>query len=105
VWADVLAESKNYWNLINNRYEEFISDLNRPVLLPEEIFNSLEDVTKLINESEKIEISEEISDKVIDPIFKDSSDQPQKLEKDFDSLLNFKKDELVVHANHGIGKF
>ena len=103
--GDVLAESKNYWNLINNRYEEFISDLNRPVLLPEEIFNSLQDVTKLIDESEKIEISEEISDKIIDPIFKDSSDQPQKLEKDFDSLLNFKKDELVVHANHGIGKF
>ena len=79
--GDVLAESKNYWNLINNRYEEFISDLNRPVLLPEEIFNSLQDVTKLIDESEKIEISEEISEKNTDPIFIDSSDQSQKLEK------------------------
>ena len=69
--------------MINNRYEEFISDLTD--LFTSKKFLTSRRCNKLTDESEKIEISEEISDKIVDPIFKDSSDQPQKLEKDFDS--------------------
>ena len=103
--GDVKSESKNYWNLINNRYEEFLGDINRPILKPTEIFNSLDEVNKLISESEIIDLPKTSFDKSLDLDFKDSSSSSDLLERDFDSLLNFKKDELVVHANHGIGKF
>ncbi len=103
--GDVKTESENYWQLINNRYEEFLGDINRPILEPAEIFNSLEEITKLISVSEKIHMLETSLDKSKDLDFKNSSFSSEKLERDFDSLLNFRKDELVVHANHGIGKF
>ena len=55
---------------------------------------------------EKKKVKEKLAfDKSLDLVFKDSSSSSEQLERDFDSLLNFKKDELVVHANHGIGKF
>ncbi len=103
--GDVKSESKNYWELINNRYEEFLGDINRPILQPAEIFNSLDEINKLISDSETIDLPETSLKKSIDLVFKDSPLSSEELEKDFDSLLNFKKDELVVHANHGIGKF
>ena len=103
--GDVKSESKNYWNLINNRYEEFLGDINRPILKPAEIFNSPNEINKLISKSEKIDLPETFLNKPLDLVFKDPSSSSEQLERDFDSLLNFKKDELVVHANHGIGKF
>ena len=103
--GDVKSESKNYWDLINDRYEEFLGDINRPILKPGEIFNSLDEINKLIFESETINLPEKSLNKSVDLVFKDSSIRSEQLERDFDSLLNFKKDELVVHANHGIGKF
>ena len=103
--GDVKSESKNYWELINNRYEEFLGDINRPILKPEEIFNSLDEINKLIDGSVKIDLPEKPSNQTLDSNFKDSSSISERQERDFDSLLNFKKDELVVHANHGIGKF
>ncbi len=103
--GDVKSESKNYWELINNRYEEFLGDVNRPILRPAEIFNSLDEINNLISDSETINLPETSFDKSLDLVFKDSPSSSEQLERDFDSLLNFKKDELVVHANHGIGKF
>ena len=103
--GDVKSESKNYWELINNRYEEFLGDVNRPILRPAEIFNSLDEINNLISESETINLPETSFDKSLDLVVKDSSSSSEQLERDFDSLLNFKKNELVVHANHGIGKF
>jgi transcription-repair coupling factor (superfamily II helicase) len=103
--GEVKSESKNYWELINNRYEEFLGDVNRPILKPAEIFNSLDEINNLISESETVDLPKKSLDKSLDSVFKDSSSSSEQLERDFDSLLNFKKDELVVHANHGIGKF
>ena len=103
--GDVFKESLNYWNLICDRYEEFISDENKPILKPNEIFNSLEEINFLLSNAEELNISEEISIKDIDPIFKETSENLNQTKKDFDSLLNFKQGELVVHVNHGIGKF
>ena len=91
--------------MINNRYEEFLGDVNRPILRPAEIFNSLDEIYNLISDSEIINLPETSFDKSLDLVFKDSSSSSEQLERDFDSLLNFKKNELVVHANHGIGKF
>tara|TARA_B100001057_G_scaffold500961_1_gene619263 strand:- start:151 stop:3084 length:2934 start_codon:yes stop_codon:yes gene_type:complete len=103
--GDVVSESQNYWDLISSRYEEFLGDNNRPILKPGEIFNSLDEINKLIAESEKINLPDRSYTKPLDPVFKEPSSSPEKLERDFDSFLNFRKDELVVHANHGIGKF
>ena len=102
--GDVRSESKNYWNLINNRYEEFLGDVNRPILKPAEIFNSPDEINKLISKSKKINLPETFINNPPDLVFKEPSSSSQQLERAFDSLLNFKKDQLVVHANHGIGK-
>ncbi len=103
--GDVQSESENYWNLINSRYEEFLGDVNRPILKPEEIFNPLNEIIKLFTNSEKIELPEKSHENTLETALKVPSSSSEKLEKDFDSLLNFKKDELVVHAKYGIGKF
>ena len=65
----------------------------------------MDEINKLIFESETIDLPEKSLHKYDDLAFKDSPIRSEQLERDFDSLLNFKKDELVVHANHGIGKF
>ena len=77
----------------------------RQILRPAEIFNSLDEINNLISDSETINLPETSFDKSSDLVVKDSSSSSEQLERDFDSLLNFKKNELVVHANHGIGKF
>ena len=90
--GDVVSESKNYWDLISSRYEEFLGDNNRPILKPEEIFNPLEEINNLIVESEKINLPDRSYTKPLDPVFKDPSSSPEKLERDSDSFLNFRKD-------------
>ena len=98
--GDVKSESKNYWELINNRYEEFLGDVNRPILKPAEIFNSLDEINNLISESETINLPESSFDKSLDLVFKDSPSSSEQLERDFDSLLNFKKDDLIFLSKY-----
>ena len=98
-------ESKKYWNLINDRYEEFIDIKNRPILKPIEIFNSLDEVSMLLENAEVIQIEPKQQANVEVQKIKEIKEISLKEEKDFDSLLNFKKDELVVHNNFGIGRF
>ena len=96
--------TKSYWHIINQRYEEFINNLDRPPLTPSILFNDPKEFltkpfTEIIDEGKKqITIRKDIPG---------PNNLPKKERETFiqEEQYEFKLDAKVVHTNHGIGIF
>ncbi len=96
--------TKSYWHIINQRYEEFINNLDRPPLTPSILFNDPKEFltkpfTEIIDEGKKqITIRKDIPE----------SNNLPKIERETfiqEEQYEFKLEAKVVHTNHGIGIF
>ena len=96
--------TKSYWHIINQRYEEFINNLDRPPLTPSILFNDPKEFltkpfTEIIDEGKKqITIRKDIPE---------PNNLPKKERETFiqEEQYEFKLEAKVVHTNHGIGIF
>ena len=96
--------TKSYWHIINQRYEEFINNLDRPPLTPSILFNDPKEFltkpfTEIIDEGKKqITIRKDIPEpNNLPKIERETFIQEEQYE--------FKLEAKVVHTNHGIGIF
>ncbi len=85
-----------YWDLINERYEDFKLDLDRPPLPPEILFNSLDEISSLSSENLILNIQKN-KDEI------DTKDDYSYERFSITENIAFEIDSKVVHLDHGIG--
>ena len=106
-YGNIKDSSNSYWKLIEERYEEFISNLDRPPLPPSKLFNKpkefLEKEIQIIVEDKEASSNVELQKKqnLSKNIFEKSSQKVFSQEDQYE----FKIDNKVVHSNFGIGIF
>jgi transcription-repair coupling factor (superfamily II helicase) len=99
---DTLQSANEFQKLIENRYEEYRYDIERPLLHPKKLFTEYSEITQLFTREQikdfNAEYFEEDSEDLIkpEPILKDTVKPLHTLPKEGD---------LVVHLSHGIGRF
>ena len=86
----------DYWDLINERYEDFKLDTDRPPLPPEILFNTLKEISLLNSENLNLNIQSKKDESAIKKSYS---------YKRFSITENiaFEIDSKVVHLDHGIG--
>ena len=99
-YGNVDESAKKYWELINRRFKDFISDKNRPPLKPEILYNKPSEILK----NHEI-LPTEKKEKISNQTFKEEnqekkSDQNQTSVEDFYQFIIGKR---IVHSNYGIG--
>ena len=101
MYGDVISEINNYWNLIDSRYAEFISDLDKPILKPNEVFNTKDELNLLIKNAEVLTILPK-SNVINEHKEEVKQEKLYTQDKELDFYYEFKENEYVVHSNHGI---
>ena len=106
-YGNIKDSSNSYWKLIEERYEEFISNLDRPPLPPTKLFNEpkefLEKEIHILIEDKEASSNIELQkkQKLSKNIFEKTSQKVFSQEDQYE----FKIDNKVVHSNFGIGVF
>ena len=103
IQKDSSKKAEEYTQIINDRYEEYRYDLNRPLLHPGDLFLEYDQLDKYLNLSSSKVFSLESNNT--------KSSSENSLVKDAEvtnpSIQNFynlpEPNELVVHLSHGIG--
>ena len=85
-----------YWDLINERYEDFKLDLDRPPLPPSILFNTIDEISSLNSEN----LTLNIQNKKDDFNLKDDYSYER---FSITENIAFEIDSKVVHLDHGIG--
>ena len=99
-YGNVDESAKKYWELINRRFKDFISDKNRPPLKPEILYNKPSEILKN-HEILPTEKKETISNQTFKEENQEKkSDQNQTSVEDFYQFIIGKR---IVHSNYGIG--
>ena len=101
IYGDVINGADKYWSLINRRYEDFISDINRPPLKPNILYNSPNDflsseIEVIKADQNEIYSEEEVKDSFIAQSKRTNTDLTKQ-------NYEFKIGNRVVHTNFGIG--
>jgi transcription-repair coupling factor (superfamily II helicase) len=103
LYGNVSKGAEAYWNLINRRYEDFISDLDRPPLKPSFLYN---DPQKILLNSEQILHPKD--EKLNESFDSEENFIPQTKRSNSEVINNqyeFKIGNRLVHTNYGIGLY
>ena len=94
--------ANEFQKLIENRYEEYRYDIERPLLHPKKLFTEYIEITQLFKKNQIKNFSIELFEEDLQ-----NSNEPEPLKKDAVKPLHTlpKEGDLVVHLSHGIGRF
>ena len=98
---NVNKKAHDFEELVNQRYEEYRYDQKRPLLAPEDLFLSMNELSVCIKDSLTFDIETDYSETIENNIPKNE----RKEKADISSSKMPDKGDLVVHLTHGIGKF
>ena len=99
-YGKVESNAKKYWDLINRRFEDFISDKDRPPLKPKFLYN---DPVTILKNHEILPVKKEIETK---SEFLKETETEKNLNQNqttIDDFHEFTIDKKIVHSNYGIG--
>jgi len=104
---DVLSSGKEFLNLVENRYEEYRYDIQRPILPPDKLFASQKEYGDFVRKK-KINFFKslkKVKKKDLE-IEEKSNRKEEKVERKKNSLTSLPaKNEKIVHLSYGIGLF
>ena len=104
---DVTSSTKDFLNLVNNRYEEYRYDIQRPILPPNKLFASQEEYDIFLK-SKKIKLFrsfKKVTKKELN-VVDNKKHNEIKTNKKQQSLISLpEKNQKIVHLSYGIGLF
>lgn len=99
-YGKVEVSAEKYWKLIKRRFEDFISDENRPPLKPEILYNNPKEILK---ELEVLPVKEIKNISFEEVQNKEPEENIDKKETSIEDFYEFTIDKKIVHSNYGIG--
>ena len=102
----VFSSAKNFSDLINSRYEEYKYDLHRPILPPNSLFLTNNEIKKVLDRKNVLTLKQRIPDKEKLPLINKKSfplNEKSTLKNSLISLPEIGK--RIVHLSYGIGIF
>ena len=102
IGQNTAQSAHDFQTLINNRYEEYRYDLERPLLHPLKLFTGYTEIINLFHENKIKNFTIELLEEDLQNL-KELEPPKQDVVKSFHTLP--KEGDLVVHLSHGIGRF